>query len=79
MSKGRDYDRHMSGLDNRLKNLKSYPRVNENEPCAQKPVQVRIAQSQYEMWMSLPTEVRNKILREAIANALKNKESLIAS
>lgn len=79
MGESRDCGRRMSGLDNRLKNLKSYPRVNENEPCAQKPVQVRIAQSQYEKWMTLPAEVRNNALREAIAKILQENYEAIAS
>jgi hypothetical protein len=53
--------------------------VNENEPCARKPVQVKIPESQYNKWMELPVEVRTKILREAIAKALENEKLLLAS
>jgi hypothetical protein len=61
----------MDGKQARLKNLKSYPRVNDSEPCAPKPVQVRIPLSQYEAWMNLSAEVRNSVLREAIAKKLQ--------
>lgn len=69
---------HMRDLNSRLKNLKSYPRVDEKEPCAQKPVQIKIPQSQYEAWMTLPIEIRNKALREAISKTLQENSQEIA-
>jgi hypothetical protein len=55
-----------------------YPRIDENERDT-KPVHVRIPQSQYEAWMRLPVEVRNKELREAIAKILQENHEAIAS
>jgi hypothetical protein len=52
--------------------------VDDNEPCARKPVQVKIPQSQYEAWMTLPAEVRNNALREAIAKILQENHQTIA-
>jgi hypothetical protein len=58
---------------NSLKNLQKAPRtITPDEPCAEKPVQVRVAKSEYEKWMALPVEVRNKLLRETISNAIKS-------
>ena len=57
--------------------LKSYPKI-APEGSAPKSVAVRVPASQYEAWMSLPSEKRNKYLREAIA-ALLVKENLISA
>jgi hypothetical protein len=65
--------------DSRTRHLMPRARIDDKELCAPKPVQVKILQSQYEQWMELPAEIRTKILREAIANALENRESLIVS
>jgi hypothetical protein len=46
------------------------PRINEKELCEPKPIQVKVLQSQYEEWMSLPAEERNTALRKAIARIL---------
>ena len=47
--------------------------IDPNEPCAKNPVQVRIAQSQYEQWMALPSKERNRYLREAIAKKIQEE------
>lgn len=41
-----------------------------NEPCARTPIQVKVPQSHYEKWMTLPSEERNRYLREAIAKKI---------
>lgn len=51
--------------------------VTSEEPCARKPVQVKIPESQYEMWIQLPAEVRNSDLREAIANIIEKRKDLL--
>lgn len=64
---------------NSLKNLYKPPRtITPNEACAKRPVQVRVAESEYEEWIKLPVEVRNKALRETISNTIKTfkKEDL---
>ncbi len=38
-----------------------------SEPCARTPIQVKVPQSHYDKWMTLPSEERNRYLREAIA------------
>ena len=67
----------MANPNPKTDHLNRFPRqISSEEPCAKKPVQVRIAQSQYEKWMTLPMEIRNKVLREAIAKALQEEENL---
>ena len=59
--------------ENSLKNLYRPSRtISSEEPCAKKPVQVRVAESQYEEWMKLPVEVRNKALRKAISETISS-------
>lgn len=64
---------------NSLKNLYKPSRtITPSEPCAKRPVQVRVAESEYQEWMELPVEVRNKALRETISNTIKSfKEQTI--
>lgn len=58
---------------NSLKNLYKPSRtITPNEPCAKRPVQVRVAESEYQEWMKLPVEVRNKALRETISSTIKS-------
>lgn len=66
---------------NSLKNLYKPSRtITPDEPCAKRPVQVRVAQSEYEEWMKLPVELRNKALRETISSTIKSfKEQSIKS
>lgn len=63
----------------KIENLKQYqyPRIDDNERET-KPVHVRIPESQYEAWMALPAEVRNRKLREAIAKILEENYDAIA-
>jgi hypothetical protein len=59
--------------------LNRFPKLaGATEPCARKPVQVKIPQSQYEQWMTLPAEIRNQVLREAIEKTLSEQISLPA-
>ena len=51
-------------------------KIDPNEPCAKNPVQVRVPKSQYEQWMNLPLDLRNQVLRDAIAKALEEQEEL---
>ncbi|MDJ0725626.1 MAG: hypothetical protein QNJ38_10985 [Prochloraceae cyanobacterium] len=54
-----------------------FPRLpGADEPCARTPVQVKIPQSHYEKWMSLPSNVRNQYLREAIAKKIQEEFDL---
>ncbi len=58
---------------NSLKNLCQAPRrITPDEPCAKNPVQVRVAESVYTKWMTLPSEVRNQILRETIFQTVQS-------
>ncbi|MGL5878077.1 MAG: hypothetical protein ACRC2V_09910 [Xenococcaceae cyanobacterium] len=60
--------------------LTPFPRfIDGNEPCARKPIQIKVPESQYEAWMALPAEVRNSALREAIAKILQENYEAIAS
>ena len=55
--------------------LKKIPKI-APEGAAPKPVTLRVPASQYELWMSLPSEERNSYLRQAIAEKLE-KEGLL--
>ena len=57
--------------------LKPYPKI-APEGSAPKSVAVRVPASQYAAWMSLPSEKRNKYLRDAI-EALLVEENLISA
>ncbi len=66
----------MANPNPKTDHLKRFPRLNgASEPCARKPVQVKIPQSQYEKWMTLPVDLRNQVLREAIAKALEEPQT----
>ena len=67
----------MSNPNPKTEQLTSFPRLFAEEACSRKPVQVKIPKSQYSEWMTLPVQVRNKVLREAITEALQNKKSLL--
>jgi D-aminopeptidase len=68
----------MSNPNPKTNQLTPFPRlVNVKEACSRKPVQVKIPKTQYSEWMTLPVQVRNKVLREAITEALQNKKSLL--
>jgi hypothetical protein len=41
-------------------------------------VPVKIPQNQYEQWMSLPVDLRNQVLRDAIEKVLEERNLLIA-
>jgi hypothetical protein len=60
----------------KIENLIARPRIDEKELCAPKPIQVKVLQSQYEAWMALPAEKRNKALREAIAKILAENQTI---
>lgn len=47
-----------------------------SEPCAKTPIQVKVPQSHYEKWMTLPSAVRNQYLREAIAKKINEEFDL---
>ena len=69
----------MANPNPKTDHLTSFPRPNgAKEPCARKPVQVKIPQSQYEKWMTLPADLRNQVLRDAIKKALEEKSPLTA-
>lgn len=69
----------MANPNPKTNHLNRFPkRTGATEACARKPVQVKIPQSQYEKWMSLPVDLRNKVLRDAIETTLKEKYDLIA-
>ncbi|MGL6340423.1 MAG: hypothetical protein ACRC80_14945 [Waterburya sp.] len=55
--------------------VKKIPRI-APEGSAQKPVQVRVPASLYEVWMSLPAKEPNDYLRKAIAEKLE-KDGLL--
>lgn len=62
----------MANPNPKIDHLNRFPRLpGAKEACARKPVQVKIPQSQYEKWMNLPVDLRNQVLREAIAKALE--------
>ena len=66
----------MANPNPKTDHLNRFPKLDgANESCARKPVQVKIPQSQYEKWMSLPVDLRNQVLREAIAKALEEPQS----
>jgi D-aminopeptidase len=68
----------MGNPNPKINHLISFPRLPDaEEACSIKPVQVKIPKSQYSEWMTLPAPIRNQVLREAIAEALQNKESLV--
>ncbi|MGF1486917.1 MAG: hypothetical protein ACFBSE_07375 [Prochloraceae cyanobacterium] len=53
------------------KHLPPSPRLpGVDEPCARTPVQVKVPQSHYDKWMTLPSAERNRYLREAIAKKI---------
>ncbi|MGL5877608.1 MAG: hypothetical protein ACRC2V_07500 [Xenococcaceae cyanobacterium] len=62
----------------KIENIKQYqyPRIDEKERDT-KPVHVRIPESQYDVWMMLPSDVRNGDLREAIANIIEKRKDLL--
>ena len=60
---------HKNSLENLYRPSRT---ITPNEPCAKKPVQVRVAESEYKEWMQLPVEVRNKALRETISNTIRS-------
>ena len=67
----------MANPNPKTSHLNRFPKLpGAKEPCARKPVQVKIPESQYEQWMNLPVDLRNQVLREAIAKALQEKEEL---
>ena len=67
----------MANPNPKTSHLNRFPlRPGAKEPCARKPVQVKIPQSQYEQWMNLPVDVRNQVLRDAITKTLEGKEEL---
>ena len=66
----------MANPNPKTDHLNRFPKLaGAKESCARKPVQVKIPQSQYEKWMSLPVDLRNQVLREAIAKALEEPQS----
>ena len=69
----------MANPNPKTDHLNRFPkRAGATEACGRKPVQVKIPQSQYEKWMSLPVDLRNQVLRDAIETTLKEKSHLIA-
>lgn len=50
--------------------------VKGDEPLSKKPLNIRIPQSDYDELMKLPSEVRLKLVRGAIARALREREDL---
>jgi hypothetical protein len=69
----------MANLNPKTEHLNPFPKMpGATEACARKPVQVKIPQSQYDKWMSLPVDLRNQVLRDAIEKVLKEKYSLTA-
>ena len=69
----------MANPNPKTAHLNPFPRLSgANEPCARKPVQVKIPQSQYEKWMTLPVDLRNQVLRDAIKKTLEEKSPLTA-
>lgn len=64
----------MANPNPKTEHLNPFPRLaGATEVCARKPVQVKIPQSQYEKWMSLPVDLRNRVLRNAIAKTLQEQ------
>jgi hypothetical protein len=69
----------MANPNPKTDHLNRFPiRDGATEACARRPVQVRIPQSQYDKWMSLPVDLRNQVLRDAIEKVLKERYSLTA-
>ena len=69
----------MANLNPKTDHLNPFPRMaGASESCARKPVQVKIPQSQYEQWMTLPVDVRNQALRDAIQKTLEDQSLLTA-
>lgn len=69
----------MANPNPKTDHLNRFPkRAGATEACARNPVQVRIPQSQYDKWMSLPVDLRNQVLRDAIEETLQQKYPLIA-
>ncbi|MGL5832780.1 MAG: hypothetical protein ACRC1Z_06035 [Waterburya sp.] len=69
----------MANPNPKTEHLNRFPRMpGADEPCARKPVQVKIPQSQYEQWMTLPVDLRNQVLREAIQKTLEKQSPLTA-
>ena len=69
----------MANPNPKTDHLNRIPRLKgATEPCARKPVQVKIPQSQYEKWMTLPVDLRNQVLRDAIKKALEEQSPLTA-
>lgn len=67
----------MANPNPKTDHLNPFPKLaGAREACARKPVQVKIPQSKYEKWMSLPVDLRNKVLRDAIEKALQENCSL---
>lgn len=69
----------MANSNPKTDHLNRFPRrAGATEACAKKPVQVKIPQSQYEQWMSLPVDLRNQVLRDAIKKVLEDQNLFIA-
>ncbi len=69
----------MANPNPKTEHLNPFPRMaGANESCARKPVQVKIPQSQYEQWMTLPVDIRNQALRDAIQKTLEEQSFLTA-
>ena len=69
----------MANPNPKTDHLNRFPkRAGATEALARTPVQVKIPQSQYERWMSLPVDLRNQVLRDAIKKTLEEKQNLIA-
>ena len=62
----------MANPNPKTDHLNRFPiRAGATEAYARRPVQVRIPQSQYDKWMSLPVDLRNQVLRDAIKKTFK--------
>ncbi len=51
-------------------NLRSYPRVSAKEPTSRTAISVKVPISHHKAWMTLPSEERNELLRNTIAQTL---------
>lgn len=67
----------MANPNPKTDHLNRFPiRAGATEALARNPVQVKVPKSHYDKWMSLPVELRNKVLRNAIAQTLKENYPL---
>ncbi|BAZ44600.1 hypothetical protein NIES4102_16120 [Chondrocystis sp. NIES-4102] len=68
----------MANPNPKTDHLNHFPkRAGATEALGRTPVQVKILESQYNKWMSLPVDIRNQVLRDAIEKTLEKFDNIL--